>query len=228
MKVVVLSCLIMLTFGSNFDIVSTSTCTAIQNGFCTRWEQNGTVQEQLGSCFPANTRLITPNGPLSMQDLKKGDEVLGWVNGKEQFVKITSWFHRLPATTSEYLKLNTENGWMEVSAKHNLASKTREYRFAEEAESLFPSGNVESVSKVVSLGVYAPKTTSNNYFVLLEDSSNQGKALAHCYAHVRNPELYDGTVDLIEAIWDFFGGEWEGDIHPSTIWLEKSLKILQE
>ena len=73
------------------------------------------------------------------------------------------------------------------------------------------------------MGVYAPKTTSNNYFILLEEGNGEGKGLAHCYAHVRNPERYDGVVDMMEWLWDFFGGEIEGDIHPSSVWLRKYL-----
>ena len=82
MKILLVALLIALTFSTNFDITSTSSCTNIANGFCTRWEQNGTVTEQLASCFPAGARVITPQGPLTMSSLKKGDQILGWVNGK--------------------------------------------------------------------------------------------------------------------------------------------------
>ena len=82
MKVIVLSLLIIFALGANFDIISTSTCTNTVNGFCTRWEQNGTVQEQMGSCFPGNARVITQEGPRSMRELKKGDMILGLVDGK--------------------------------------------------------------------------------------------------------------------------------------------------
>ncbi len=74
-----------------------------------------------------------------------------------------------------------------MSSKHNLATKKQEFRFAEEVDSLFPAGPVTSVAKVTNLGKYAPKTTSNNYFVLLQNSPNQQKALAHCFAHIKNP-----------------------------------------
>lgn len=85
---------------------------------------------------------MTPEGPRSMGELKKGDMILGWVDGKEEFVRVTSWYHRLPEKTEEYLQLQTENGWMQVSAKHNLASRSKQYEFAEEVESLFPEGHV--------------------------------------------------------------------------------------
>jgi hypothetical protein len=125
MKFLLLAVFVGVVLSTNFDITSTSVCTNTANGFCTRWEQNGTVQEQMGSCFPANARVITRQGPLAMDQLSKGDEILGWVEGKEQFVRVTSWLHRHPEATVEYLQLNTQNGWIQVSAKHNLASKNR-------------------------------------------------------------------------------------------------------
>lgn len=93
-KFICIATLIVLISSSNFDITSTSTCTNFTAGFCTRWEQIGTVQEQLGSCFPNDVQVIGRNGNIFMRDLKKGDWILGWVDGKEEFVKVTSWLHR--------------------------------------------------------------------------------------------------------------------------------------
>jgi hypothetical protein len=202
--VVTLACLLLLANAANFDISSSSTCTNYTAGFCTKWEQTGTVQEQMGSCFPGNARVIGRDGPIEMQYLRKGDEILGWVGGEERFVKVTSWLHRSPNANDEFLQLNSENGWLQVSAKHNLATNYYEFKFASEVESFFPHGEVDSVSKVINLGKYAPKTSSNNYFVLLEESNNSDKALAHCFAHIRNPELYETPFGLIESLWDMF------------------------
>jgi hypothetical protein len=143
-------------------------------------------------------------------------------------VKVTSWLHRKSEAVAEYLQLNTEDGWLQVSAKHNLASKTKEFRFAEEIDTLYPAGVVSSVSKVNAHGLFAPKTTSNNFFVLLEDSVNGEKALAHCYAHIRNPELYETPFAVIESLWDFFGAESSSDVHPSFSWMQETFQILQE
>ena len=93
------------------------------------------------------------------------------MDGKEEFVKVTSWLHRDTTHDDEFLQLNTEAGWLQVSPKHNLASFERDYKFASEITSLYPAGNVNSVAKVIAHGKYAPKTTSNNFFVLLEESS---------------------------------------------------------
>jgi hypothetical protein len=72
-KTLLLACLLVFALSTNFDITSTSVCTSTSGGFCTRWEQNGTVQEQMGSCFPATARVISRNGPIFMLQLKKGD-----------------------------------------------------------------------------------------------------------------------------------------------------------
>ena len=160
-KLIFAATILVLALATNFDITSSSTCTNFTAGFCTKWEQTGTVQEQMGSCFPASARVMGRNGPISMQELKRGDEILGLVDGKEDFVKVTSWLHRDTTHDDEFLQLNTEAGWLQVSPKHNLASFEREYKFASEVTSLYPVGNVDSHGK------YAPKTTSNNFFVLL-------------------------------------------------------------
>lgn len=34
----------------------------------------------MGSCFPADAHAIGKEGPIKMKNLKKGDEILGWVN----------------------------------------------------------------------------------------------------------------------------------------------------
>jgi hypothetical protein len=104
-SVILLGCLFVLTLHASFDISSSSTCTNYSSGFCTRWEQNGTVQEQMGSCFPATAQLMTPSGLVQIKDIKKGDFVLGWIDGKEQFSKVTSWFHHNEQGQHDYVSL---------------------------------------------------------------------------------------------------------------------------
>ena len=76
-KLIFAASILVLALATNFDITSSSTCTNFTAGFCTKWEQTGTVQEQMGSCFPAPARVMGRNGPISMQELKRGDEILG-------------------------------------------------------------------------------------------------------------------------------------------------------
>ena len=86
MRVVVLGILLVLSAASGFDIASVSTCTNVSAaGYCLRWQQNGTVQEQLGSCFPGSALVMTPNGLKPMEEVVRGDSLLGMQNGEEVF-----------------------------------------------------------------------------------------------------------------------------------------------
>ena len=76
-------------------------------------------------------------------------------------------------------------------------------------------------------GRYAPKTSSYNYFVYLERENvllgaKQDKVLAHCWAHIRNPERLESIVELIEGMWEMFSPSGE-TVHPSYKWMEKYL-----
>ena len=82
MKPLLLAFLVTLAVCSRFDIRSQSRCTDTAKGYCTRWEQNGTVDEMMGGCFPASARVYTPRGLTPMGELRRGDQVLGMVNGK--------------------------------------------------------------------------------------------------------------------------------------------------
>ena len=98
--------LIVSVFSTNFDILSTSVCVSVaQSGYCTRWEQNGTVKENYGSCFPADSYVNTEKGIKKMSEINIGDQILGFKDGVETFTEVTSWFHHEENTMSEYLKL---------------------------------------------------------------------------------------------------------------------------
>lgn len=173
-SVYLLACLVVMMMCSSFDISSSSICTNYSSGFCTRWEQNGTVQEQMGSCFPATSKVMTPSGLAQIRTIQKGDFILGWIDGKEQFTKVTSWFHHNAESQNDYLSLVVGEGWLEVSHKHNIATDNLQYKFAEEVldNKLFGAGAVKEINQIQAKGKYAPKTESNNYFVYFEGNSN--------------------------------------------------------
>ena len=106
MKILLVSCILAVAISTQFDITSTSTCTNYASGFCTRWEQNGTVIEQLGSCFPSDTLLMTRLGPKTIDSIEVGEEILTLKNGKEEFSTVTGWFHHDTSVISDYLQLN--------------------------------------------------------------------------------------------------------------------------
>jgi len=83
MKLFLISAIFVLAVAQNFDILSTSTCVNVSAaGFCLKWSQNGTIAQQLGSCFPGNALVMTPMGLKTMQSIKKGDLILGLQDGK--------------------------------------------------------------------------------------------------------------------------------------------------
>ncbi len=86
------------------------------------------------------------------------------------------------------MQFEVEGGVLEVSAKHNIATGMGEFHFADELEhrGIWGVGGVRKVSKAINVGKYSPKTTTNNYFVYV----GQQKVLAHCFAHIRNPQRY--------------------------------------
>ena len=81
------SLLLVLALSTDFNITTTSTCSAFSaNGaYCTKWEQHGRVVEDYGSCFPAHSLVKTPEGLIRIDNLKVGDLVLGFAEGKEVF-----------------------------------------------------------------------------------------------------------------------------------------------
>jgi hypothetical protein len=86
--------LLVGAFSADFNISAVSICTNVSaQGYCLAWKQSGTVVEDYGSCFPAHAEVMTPQGLTRMDELKKGDLVLGFKEGKEIFSEVTSWFH---------------------------------------------------------------------------------------------------------------------------------------
>ena len=95
------------------------------------------------------------------------------------------------------------------------------WRFAvevKEGESLYGLGVPTKMEEVRSTGRYAPKTEIYNYFVYLEGDSSK-RILAHSWAHIRNPEKYQGIVDKIESTWQALSPS-KDKIHPSYKMLE--------
>jgi len=200
-------------------------------------EQGMTVQK--AGCFPASSQVMTPEGLKRMDALTEGDQVLGMRNGKEVFGKVKSWFHHETESYGEYLTVSIRGKSFQVSPKHNMAVEKKtaelgengiEYAFAEEVEgqSLFPAGKVDKVQKVRSLGVYAPRTETMNYFIYLEGGQESVKVLAHAFAHIRNPQSFEFVVDSIEKAWNMFSPEASKEmIHPSVNWMQETFKFLQ-
>lgn len=81
-NLILISLIFTISLAAEFNITSTSLCTNVSaQGFCLRWQQSGTVKENYGSCFPAHAQVMTSQGLVRMDQLQKGDQILGLHNG---------------------------------------------------------------------------------------------------------------------------------------------------
>ena len=130
---------------SRFDITSNAKCVRQEGGHCVEWSQTGQVIEQIGACFPAETRVKTQErGFVAMKDLKIGEHVLTHEptcekDCEEYYTEVTGWIHRNPEVLSQFLNLNTNDGLnFYVSPFHNLADEYFDYFFAKDFLGLRP------------------------------------------------------------------------------------------
>lgn len=115
-----------------------------------------------------------------------------------------------------------------VSSHHNIALSDGSYAFAQEllGKTLHNGEIVTNVQKVTARGVYAPMTGQGNFYVKSSDSE---KALAHCFANIRNPEFYESIVSTIWQGWELFGGSTQvQEIHPAAKWMMNTFSFLME
>ena len=70
--------------------------------------------------------------------------------------------------------------------------------------------------------MFAPRTKTNNYFIFKENSEE--KILAHCYAHIENPTLYEPIVDGIINVYEAVYGVPDETVtmHPAIAWMKES------
>lgn len=68
-------------------------------------------------CFVAGTMISTPHGDLPIENLKAGDKVLSWKNGRVVVNEIKQTFVR---RTSGYFKITTAGGTLFVTGAHPL------------------------------------------------------------------------------------------------------------
>lgn len=200
---------------SAFDYDMTSTCTIQENNICTEWKHSGVIKRANSiGCFPENTYVITLNGLTYMKDLHIGDHLLGYdiYSGSTVFSEMPTWFHFVRNETLEYIVLLTEDGSLTASPFHNIgfsgnsdiamflhASKfdiSENLIGFEYSPSSLETTNVQEhkivdISTKTLMGMYAPYTLINNYFV-----SDDGKHfyLAHSYAVIENPIAYEYVV----------------------------------
>jgi hypothetical protein len=151
-----------------------------------------------------------------------GDELLGQNRqGDLVFSPVRAWLHREPGAEVEMLEISAEAGRVIASAKHYLRTDSG-YRVAGDfvfGQKLFtPAGvvSVRSVERVVRGGVFAPLTTTSNYFV---GASNSSLVLAHNFAHFPPSMISEVFIHSVFSVaeWvipDMHSVRTEWYIHP--------------
>lgn len=194
-------------------------------GYCKTWSQKGSaIKETVSSgCFPGNAVVRTPTGPKPMSTVSIGDELLGmdYATGKPMFSKVKAWIHRDVDADAEMTVLTTEQGRVVATAKHNIATEQGRYVFADS----FKVGDVlvspDGVGVIVSTattegarGLYSPLTESSNFFA---GESEHSLVLAHSFAHIWWPRMFEGIfnriLDIAESFWPEVHNVKEGDRH---------------
>jgi len=172
----------------------------------------------LGLCFPADSRVVTPQGMKRMSELRLGDKVrVVNANGSVQWSDVCAWAHREPQNVAKYLRLTTAQSGRQItiSADHLLAV------VSEGNVNYLPAGEirpghlllacdtnpnpgtgrvevwsepVQRVDPVECLGVYAPVTTAGTIAV-------DGVA-ASCYASTRSHRAAHAALKPVRAAWE--------------------------
>ncbi len=87
------------------------------------------VHNKGGGCFPAGTKVTTPAGPMSIELLAPGNEVISIDQiGRKYVTRIQSVF----ATRSAILQIETNHGILQTTAEHPIATESGQFILASE------------------------------------------------------------------------------------------------
>lgn len=166
-------------------------------------------------CFPSNSIIQTPKGNKYMSDLQIGDYILGHQNGKDTYVKIKGWLHKVDNQECEMLEITTDNNnKLKMSEKHILPRNTKDnYIFAEElkvGDTLFLNDNKKTKVKSIKLyktnGFYAPYCSEGLIYV--------DGVLVHIFAEIKNPDKY---LPMYNNLFNFYENTFETKITDNYI-----------
>lgn len=125
------------------------------------------------------------------------------------------------------MEISTGSDSFKTSPYHNIAILDGSYSFAKDLlnQHLHNGQIVKSIKNTTEKGIYAPMTRSGNYYIKL----GEGKVLAHCFAHLKNPEFFEPIVNLIWNAWEIvYGKNTNSDIHPAAAWMMNNFAFLVE
>lgn len=208
------------------------------NTMCMEWEQIGGVKTPT-TCFPGEATVTTRTGTKAMADLKIGDEILGMehATGKQVFSRVRAWIHRNENAETLMSAVKGDQGTLVASPRHSVATSKMSYEFAselQEGSTLLASNGVmivNSVSDTKARGLYAPLTATSNFFV--GGPEMKTTVLAHSFAELRYPRRYEGLIQYLLSVTEFFSPSvheiTDGDyIHPVFVVLMKIFPWLME
>jgi len=165
-------------------------------------------------CFDANSTVITPQGQKRMCDLRLGDKVrVVQPNGRVEWSDVCAWAHREPQRVGKYLNLTTQqtgrsltispehlvgvvrNGQMEYVQAGTVTNNDR--LLACDIGATAAGGvwaeQIQSITNVERLGVYAPITTSGTVVV--------NGIVASCYAAVGSHRAAHAAMKPVRSQW---------------------------
>ena len=157
-----------------------------------------------GGCLVEGTQVVTPNGTVAIEKLKKGDSVWSLTDGKFQRAKVQALMAVQP---EEYLEISTSRSRLDVTPEHLIMVARGEYRLAGllhvgDTVYLIQDGKLD-VSKVQSIHRIAAKRPAYNLLVSPGGTFVTEGIVVHnkgCFLPDSQILRADGTESLISAV----------------------------
>lgn len=157
-----------------------------------------------GGCLVEGTQVVTPNGTVAIEKLKKGDSVWSLTDGKFQKAKVQALVAVQP---EEYLEISTSRSRLDVTPEHLIMVAQGEYRLAGllhvgDTVYLIQDGMLD-VSKVQSIHRIAAKRPAYNLLVSPGGTFVTEGIVVHnkgCFLPDSQILRGDGTESLISAV----------------------------
>lgn len=170
-----------------------------------------------GGCFPGSSTVVLEGGSsIALRDLKIGDRVLSAdpATGALSFHDVYFFGHMAERATSEFVKLEVDNGAMELSRKHLLPVMPGPvYKRAQDVvvgdvvlvvDSLTQQAREAKVatktSVVRSSGLYAPVTLGGGHIVVSSASESSSSAAVGVVASVHSDWILDPLFEKLGKV----------------------------
>jgi len=170
-----------------------------------------------GICFTADSTVQTPSGPVRMDMLHVGQQVLVMndATGQAVYEPVDSFIHRREDVVATFMRLETDKGAvLKLSPEHlvpvvecGTGQSSSQVRYAKDAQAgeclLVHNGEqieqqqISAVSTTVNTGIYAPLTKSGN--VLVND------VVASCYSKFEGYYVQNSFYRAFKLLLDVVG-----------------------